>query len=68
MKGYNFEAKKIISLPTPVLKDGDSSPPIWIGGNSKNALERVARFGEGWIPMATPKGIENLLKQRQLPI
>ena len=62
MKGYNFEAKKIISLPTPVLKDGDSSPPIWIGGNSKNALERVARFGEGWIPMATPKGIEKFVK------
>ena len=42
--------------------------PIWVGGNSKNALERVARFGEGWIPMATPKGIEKFVKQRQLLI
>ena len=61
-KGYNFEAKKIISLPTPVLQNGHPSPPIWVGGNSKNALERVARFGEGWIPMATPKGIEKFVK------
>ncbi|GIR34626.1 MAG: hypothetical protein CM15mP49_00110 [Actinomycetota bacterium] len=53
MKGYNFEAKKIISLPTPVLQDGDSSPPIWIGGNSKNALERravSAKDGFRWPP------------------
>ncbi|MEE3015349.1 MAG: LLM class F420-dependent oxidoreductase [Actinomycetota bacterium] len=62
MKGYNFEAKEIISLPTPLPRNGHSSPPIWIGGNSKNALERVARFGEGWIPMATPKGIEKFVK------
>ncbi len=61
-KGQNFEANEIISLPTPIHRTGASSPPIWIGGNSKNALERVARFGEGWIPMATPKGIEKFVK------
>ncbi|MEG3586187.1 MAG: TIGR03619 family F420-dependent LLM class oxidoreductase [Actinomycetota bacterium] len=61
-KGHNFEAKEIISLPTPIHRTGSSSPPIWVGGNSKNALERVARFGEGWIPMATPKGMEKFVK------
>ncbi len=25
-------------------------PPFWVGGNSRPALRRAARFGEGWIP------------------
>jgi probable F420-dependent oxidoreductase len=26
-------------------------PPLWVGGNSRTALERVARWGQGWMPM-----------------
>jgi alkanesulfonate monooxygenase SsuD/methylene tetrahydromethanopterin reductase-like flavin-dependent oxidoreductase (luciferase family) len=26
-------------------------PPIWIGGNGKNARRRVARAGQGWMPL-----------------
>jgi hypothetical protein len=30
--------------------------PIWIGGNTDRARERVARFGDGWSPFpATPQ-------------
>jgi probable F420-dependent oxidoreductase len=33
--------------PYPVQKP---HPPIHVGGNSRRALERVARFGQGWLP------------------
>ena len=39
----NFD--KALSFPKPVQSPG---PPIYIGGESKAALRRVARFGDGW--------------------
>jgi probable F420-dependent oxidoreductase len=43
---YRFEA--IRCLPLPVQKP---HPPIWVGGHSKVALRRAARFGDGWHPV-----------------
>ena len=43
---YRFEA--IRCLPLPVQKP---HPPIWVGGHSKAALRRAARFGDGWHPV-----------------
>ena len=40
-KGYSCE-------PLPTSKSG---PPILIGGQSDAALERVAKFGDGWHPV-----------------
>jgi probable F420-dependent oxidoreductase len=28
----------------------DPHPPMYFGGNSRRALERVAQFGQGWLP------------------
>jgi len=43
---YRFEALRC--LPHPVQKP---HPPIWVGGHSKAALRRAARYGDGWHPV-----------------
>jgi alkanesulfonate monooxygenase SsuD/methylene tetrahydromethanopterin reductase-like flavin-dependent oxidoreductase (luciferase family) len=43
---YRFD--QIRCLPQPVQKP---HPPIWIGGHSKAALRRAARYGDGWHPV-----------------
>jgi probable F420-dependent oxidoreductase len=37
-------------LPKPVQKP---HPPIWVGGESRRALQRTARFANGWYPIAS---------------
>jgi probable F420-dependent oxidoreductase len=43
---YRFDALRC--QPLPVQKP---HPPIWVGGHSKPALRRAARFGDGWHPV-----------------
>jgi probable F420-dependent oxidoreductase len=40
--------------PVPVQQP---HPPIWIGGNSGQARQRVADRGDGWCPFAAPAGL-----------
>ncbi|MEE9145878.1 MAG: LLM class F420-dependent oxidoreductase [Candidatus Tectomicrobia bacterium] len=50
-------------LPKPVQKP---HPPIWVGGESRRAMRRTARFGNGWYPIGSnpqfPMGAPELLK------
>ena len=47
--------------PKPVQRPW---PPIWVGGESRRALERVARYGDGWHPGAlTPDALRPKLEQ-----
>jgi probable F420-dependent oxidoreductase len=43
---YRFQGLRC--LPHPVQRP---HPPIWIGGHSRPALRRVAKYGDGWHPV-----------------
>ncbi|WP_176357617.1 LLM class F420-dependent oxidoreductase [Mycobacterium persicum] len=47
--GRHFTASGIAAHPRP-----PRPPPIWIGGNTRAACRRVARYGDGWCPFPAP--------------
>ena len=49
--GANWSARSVTALPHP-----SAVPPIWVGGNSKAAIRRAIRYGQGWSPFPTPVG------------
>lgn len=52
MKGRHFEVNGHSMLPKPVQSP---HPPIWIGGNSKQAIRRAVDMADGWIPIPNMK-------------
>jgi probable F420-dependent oxidoreductase len=48
-EGDGFAAKGVAHDPKPVQLP---HPPIWVGGSSRASRQRVARFGDGWAPLA----------------
>ncbi len=49
--GRHFSARGITAHPRPV---SSPHPPIWIGGNTAAARQRVATHGDGWCPFPAP--------------
>jgi probable F420-dependent oxidoreductase len=54
-KGEFYEAVDWTCNPKPVRDDGI---PIWLGGESRNQLQRVGRYADGWL--ATAKSLPTL--------
>lgn len=54
LQGRNFSAGGITAHPRPVTRP---HPPIWIGGNTAAARQRVANHGDGWCPFPAPPGL-----------
>lgn len=52
IEGRHFNARGVTAHPRPA-----TPPPIWIGGNSSGARQRVADRGDGWAPFAAPAGL-----------
>jgi probable F420-dependent oxidoreductase len=50
-EGRHFTAKGITAHPRPISRP---HPPIWIGGNTTAARQRVAQYGDGWCPFPAP--------------
>ena len=46
--GTHYQVSHVSLHPKPVQKP---HPPIWVGGNTLAALRRVARYGQGWLPL-----------------
>jgi probable F420-dependent oxidoreductase len=46
--GEFYSFKELRCVPHPVQKP---HPPIWIGGHSRSALRRTAKYGDGWHPV-----------------
>jgi len=58
--GQYYDFPPVYCNPKPVQKP---HPPVLLGGNAKNVLQRVARWGDGWLPnRATPDQIEESKK------
>ena len=49
-QGVHYSFGPLRCEPLPVQKP---HPPIWVGGHSRPALRRTARFGDGWHPLGT---------------
>ena len=49
--GRHFTAAGTTAHPRPPTRP---HPPIWIGGNSGRARQRVAEVGDGWCPFPAP--------------
>jgi probable F420-dependent oxidoreductase len=59
--GEGFTAAGNLMLPRPVQTP---RPPLWIGGNSRRAMRRVAELADGWIPMPTTGMSESAVMSR----
>ena len=49
--GKHTQFSGLVFEPKPVQKP---HPPIWVGGHSRAALRRTARFGAAWHPINRP--------------
>ena len=48
--GEFYSFNELRCMPQPVQ---NPHPPIWIGGHSKPARRRVAKYGDGWHPVGS---------------
>jgi probable F420-dependent oxidoreductase len=61
-EGRHFRAPGNTALPTPV----QDPLPIWIGGNARLTLRRVAEHGQGWMPLPNPRSLGT--RRRSAPL
>jgi probable F420-dependent oxidoreductase len=60
-EGAGIEATGLAANPKP-----HPLPPLWIGGNSRQSRQRVARYGDGWTPFPAPRMISQTTKTAPL--
>lgn len=58
-EGRHFSARGQTLAPRPVSQP---HPPLWVGGNSAVARERVAAWGQGWAPLVDAGAISATIR------
>ncbi|HIC49766.1 MAG TPA: LLM class F420-dependent oxidoreductase [Dehalococcoidia bacterium] len=58
--GKYIDFPPIICNPKPAQ---DPHPPVLLGGNAKNVLKRVVKWGDGWLPIRLSP--EDIIKAKQ---
>jgi alkanesulfonate monooxygenase SsuD/methylene tetrahydromethanopterin reductase-like flavin-dependent oxidoreductase (luciferase family) len=53
-EGRGFHARGNTMLPRPVQKP---HPPVWVGGNSRQAIRRAVELAEGWVPFPNTRAM-----------
>ncbi len=61
-QGLHFTARDVIARPKPV----QDPIPIWIGGNAKITLRRVAERAQGWMPLTGPPELSVTARTREM--
>ncbi|MCB0974278.1 MAG: TIGR03619 family F420-dependent LLM class oxidoreductase [Actinobacteria bacterium] len=61
-KNHRVNARDIVADPTPV----QDPLPLWIGGNAKVTMGRVADFGQGWMALPNPAAYGSALRSAHL--
>jgi probable F420-dependent oxidoreductase len=60
--GKHFNARGIIGRPRSLQQP----IPIWIGGNAKLTLRRVAEQAQGWMPLTGPAGMFSTVRSPEV--
>ena len=60
--GKHFDARGIIGRPRSLQQP----IPIWIGGNAKLTLRRVAERAQGWMPLTGPAGMFSTVRSPEV--
>jgi probable F420-dependent oxidoreductase len=60
--GRHFEARNVICRPPAAQQP----IPVWIGGNSKLTLRRIAATAQGWIPVSGSPELANTTRTPHL--
>ncbi len=63
VEGRHFHARGVTAHPRPLSRP---HPPIWIGGNSTRARQRVAERGDGWAPFPAPAALARTARTVEL--
>lgn len=61
-EGKHFNCRDTIGRPRPV----QIPIPIWIGGNAKLTLRRVAERAQGWMPLTGPSGMFSTVRSPEV--